>query len=191
LAPLTDINPQAGTGTVEIARRFVGDYDLRAVDECPGDCGALQLATAKLVRQEIFSALDADTVQHLAGKLQSAGRRHSFIDQRQGDIFEDVQTGQEIEGLEDETDGITADLSRLVWAKARNGLVVEHVLAVARAVQKTDHVHKCALAAAARPHHGYELTFFDGEADFVKRKGSSVAEAVQLADVFQFYQCHS
>ena len=80
-----------------------------------------------------------------------------MIEQRQLDILQHSQLVDQVEALEDEADGVLAQLGQPGFGIAGDILAVEPVFAGRRAVEHADNVEEGGLAAAGRPHHGHEL----------------------------------
>lgn len=108
-------------GGVEVARRFVGEGHLRTCDQSPRDCHALPLATGHLagsVRQAIG---DAHRLHHVVEpRLVGFAAREV---ERQADVLRCGEGRDEVEGLEDEADPVTAQPGEGVVAERAEFLV--------------------------------------------------------------------
>ena len=69
-------------------------------------------------------------------------RRHAGVDQRQFDVVQRGGTGQQIEGLEHETDLLVAHRRELVVVEVGNLGVVETVGTEGRRIETAEQVHE-------------------------------------------------
>ncbi len=58
-----DVDNNAGVAAVEVAGGLVGEEQLWAVDQCPGNGGALHLAAAELMRKMLTPLRHTDVFQ--------------------------------------------------------------------------------------------------------------------------------
>ena len=98
----------AGVG-VEVARRFVGEDDARAVDQRPGDGDALLLAAGELHGPMALAVLQIDHLERFHGAFAPFAARDAGVDHGQLDVLQDVELRQQVEELEDEPDLAVAD----------------------------------------------------------------------------------
>ena len=93
-------------GGVEVAGRLVGQDQLGTRHHGAGDGDALLLAAGQLLRHVPGAMGDLDPLQCLAGALLAFARRNILVvEQRQLDIFGDIQFVDQVEALEHEPDG--------------------------------------------------------------------------------------
>jgi len=141
-----ELHDVAGGLAVEIAGRFVGEDDARFVDEGPGDGHPLPLATGKLVGPVMSPVPHADLVEDLEDPVSRARLRISGISQGKQGIAADAEAGQEIEGLEDESDLVRTNHRSPVGADFPNFKLVENDGAVGRRIEKAEQMHESRLA---------------------------------------------
>src|SRR5512139_4227941 len=91
------------------------------------------------------------------------------IHQRQRDVIERSELGQQVEALEHEADLAVAQGSQLIRRQSADILPVETVTAAAGAIEAAEQIHEGALARARRPHDGDEFALGDAKADPAKR----------------------
>src|SRR5258708_35070181 len=84
--------------------------------------------------------------------LTLAAREILVVEQRQFDILGDVQLVDQIEALEDEADGVLAQLGELCLRTACDVLIAEPIFAAGRTIEHADDVENSGVAAARWPH---------------------------------------
>lgn len=67
---------------------------------------------------------------------------------------------------------------------------VKQVIAMRGAVKQADDIHEGGLTTTTRAHNSHELIFINSQRNLVESQSGGIAEAVQLADVFEFYERH-
>src|SRR6202022_2268127 len=93
-----------GGRRVEVPGRLIGEKDPRIVDERPRDRDPLLLAAGKLIGELVLFALQADDAEHLFD-LRLEVPQGAFGDaQREGDILENREVGEQLEILKDHAD---------------------------------------------------------------------------------------
>ena len=111
---------RAGVG-VEVAGGLVGEHDFGIGGEGARDGDALLFAAGQLARRVPGARGEADAVEPVGGAFARVGAAGQF--QRQQDVFQRGQRGQQLERLEHEADA--------AGAQARAGILVELVEALA------------------------------------------------------------
>ena len=88
---------------IEIAGRFVREYEAGAIDQCSRDRDALLLAAGQLRREMTFAIAEADCGEQLPGAsdLVEIG---AVRNQRCKHVVERRERGQQVESLKDEAD---------------------------------------------------------------------------------------
>src|SRR5262245_7015975 len=79
------------------------------------------------------------------------------VAQRHIEVVEDVELGDEVEALKDETDVLVAQARLLVVAQAAHVDIVEKIVAAVERVEQPCDVEKRGLAGAGGAHDGDEL----------------------------------
>ena len=89
---------------VKIARRFVGQDQLRVRDHRPGDTDQLLLAAGKLTRIQILFADNVETIQRVADNRIAPSLVHVPIGERDVQVLVDRQIVEQVIILENEAD---------------------------------------------------------------------------------------
>ena len=116
---------------IEIARRLVGQHELRFVDERAGDRDALLLAAGQFFRKRVLPMLEPDPLQRLERLALLQDRRHPEHAHDERDVLKDRHPRDEAEVLKDEPDGATV---RLHLRRPKRGEIASghHQIAFAR-----------------------------------------------------------
>ena len=155
---------------VEVAGRLVGEDDLRAAGEGPGDGDALLLATGELARPVREAVAETDGVDDLVEPRRvglAAGERH-----RERDVLDRGERRHQVEGLEDEADPVAAQLGELRSSS------------VPRSVSPMKHVARGEVVEPGDACISVDLPEPDGPMMAVKRPvAKSTVDAVEGADL--------
>ena len=114
--------------------------------------------------------------------------RHPAVRERKLHIFVDREVAYQIEGLEDESDGLVADLRPLRSREAGYGLAVEQIVAHRWRVQQPEDREQRGLTATRRPGDRHELTRFDLQVDVGQGVGFHFFGVKNLTEAFQVDQ---
>ena len=101
---LQDLEHVLGALGIEVADRLVRENDVGIVDERTGDGDALLLSAGELVGELVRLLDDAEPSQERDTVLAAFLGGFASEDLGQADVVEDVERGDEIEGLEDHAD---------------------------------------------------------------------------------------
>ena len=175
---------------VEVAGRLVGEDQARRDGERPGDGDALLLAARQLRGQMVQARRQPHAADVLLDPPLALGRREAAIAQRDVDVVEDVEVGDQVEALEDEADLLVADARLLAVREPRDVDAVELVGSGGEGVEQAGDVQERGLARARRAAHGDELALFDGERDVMQGPGLDQVGAVALGDVGHLQRRH-
>ena len=129
-------------GRVQVAGGLVGKDQRRLVDQRPGYGHALPLPARELGRLVLHPVGQTHRLQGLCRDLPAFRHRDSLVDQRQLDVVKDVGAGDQVEGLEHETDLLVADLGQLILLHRADVLALEEIAAGGRRVETADDVHE-------------------------------------------------
>src|ERR1700692_2911816 len=88
-------------GRIEVAGGFVAEQNGRAKYESAGNRHALALASGKFVGPMVRPDLEPHALQHHRCALIRFAPPQALQTERQGDIFERGERGEEVESLED------------------------------------------------------------------------------------------
>ena len=142
---MEDVEDELLVGLVEIPGGFVGQDDLRMVDEGAGDAHALLLTAGQLRGQVVGSVPQTHVLQGLHGLLLV---RHRMVVLRHHDILDGCQMRDKVELLEDQADDILADVGELGRVEAPELAPVKGDGALGGRVHAADDVHQRRLARA-------------------------------------------
>jgi hypothetical protein len=115
-------NRPAGLG-VEVACRLVGEENLRPMNECAREGNALLLATGELQWIVVEAVGEADVTEDSRGVLPAAVFAAEF--QRHEYILDGGERGNELEILEDESDGAIAQGCARIFIERAEFLAIE------------------------------------------------------------------
>src|SRR5690606_35522625 len=155
--------------------------------ERPGDADTLALTTGELVGTAVGLVLHADLGEQalrVARVLEPTER------QRQLDLVAAGQGGDEVAGLEDETDPLTADPGELPWRGSREVDVTQADAARGGRREGASHGEQARLAGSRRSDDGDDLARLDLQGDLVEGDHGVVAVSVQQGDVGQGQGAH-
>ena len=170
---------------VEGARGFVGQQDLRVIDEGARDGDALHLAARHLRGLLVDVVLQADAFKSVEGALAALGAGDAREGQCQLDVRENALVGDQVVGLEDESDAVVAvgvPVARLVVFR-RNA--IDDEVAALEAVEAADDVEHRRLAGAGLAQHGHKLVVAERHGDLVERHLHEVGGLVGLDDLLE------
>lgn len=154
-----------GRHRIEVPGRFVGEDELRRVDEAAGNAGPLLLSAGKLCRTVIEALPQADQFGQFAHAAVVFGGDVAPIGERRGDILEDRQLGDQIVCLEDEADPFGPNRRQGIVVQFRDVVGADPVFPVGRLVQAAEQVQERTLAGTGRSHDGDVVTLGNFEID--------------------------
>src|ERR1039457_2989744 len=160
-------------GGIEVAGGFVGQQNGRVVDERAGDRDALALAAGKLVRLVVHAGFQVYLAHGNFGALQALGAGHSGVDQGKFHVVQGGGAGQQVEGLEDETDLTVADARQLVVGHLADQVAVDVVQALGGGIEAADQVHEGGFTGTGRSHDGDVFAALDFDIEI--KRGEYVA----------------
>ena len=128
---------------------------------------------------------DADAVHRGIDALALFLRRHVAIGEAKRDVLADRQLVDQVEALEHEAEAVAAQLRELRLGLLRHVVVLEHVAAARRPVDRAEDVEQGRFAAAGRAHDGDEFARIDREIDVGQRRGFYFVGTEQAADAVE------
>ncbi len=170
---------------VERPGRLVGEQELGARDQRPGDGDTLLLAAGELRRQVLGAIGEADLLEVDRGALVALPARDALVVERQRDVLGRGLERDQVERLEDEADVLAAVLRRPGLGEAAHGDAVEGVLAVVETVEEAENVHQGRLARPGGAHHGDQLARPDVEVEPLEDVEPVAAHGVALVQISQ------
>ena len=168
---------------VEIARRLIGHQQLGIAGEGARDCDALLLATRKLPRVMRRALRQAHPFEPRFGAWFRVGRAGEL--ERKHHILERGERGQQLEGLEHETEQPLAQGRARVLVHGRQRQAVDVDFAGGRAIEPRQKPEKGRLAGARRTDDGDAGTGLDGERNAVEDGQWIVAAPDDLGQRFR------
>ena len=160
---------RVGVGRVEVAGRLVAQQQAVVGHQRAGDGHALLLATGQLGGPEAGAVLHAHALERRHRALGAALARRAAVDLGQHHVVEHGAVGQQVEGLEDEPDGLRAQHGALVVVELAHVDAVDEVGARRLAVEAAEDVQQGRLARARHPDDGQRLAVPDGQVDVAQR----------------------
>src|SRR5215217_2242782 len=112
------------------------------IHERAGDRDALSLTARELVGLVSHTLSQVHGVERFLRHFMSLRRTNTTVNQRQLDIVQRSRAREQIERLENETDFLIANTSKLVVVHLRDVLAVEPVFTLARSIETADQVHQ-------------------------------------------------
>ncbi len=182
-------NALPGDG-IEITGRFVGEDELGIIYQGPSDGDALTLSAGELKGAVVHAFLQAHPEDGCFGALTAFFGGKARINHRELYVFENVEAGQKIEGLEDESDAFVAHFGEFIAAGFAQINAVNCDGAGAGCVQSTQQMHERGFAASAGSDDGGKLTGFEFEIHAVEGKNLLFADDITPTHIVKFDQCH-
>jgi hypothetical protein len=174
------VHHAAGHLAVEVAGGLVGEQQARLAGQRPGDGHPLLLATRQLGRVMARPRRQADPGQRFGSTAPAFGRRQAAIAQRHLDVVDDVEVGDQVEGLEDEADLLVAQARALVVAQAAHVHAVKPILATGEGFEQAGDREEGGLARAGWAGDGDKLARLDLQIELAQRIGLDHLGAVDL-----------
>src|SRR5215510_11960331 len=116
----------------------------------------------------IFAIFQPDLVEECLRSLLRFCLGTPVEDERQGNVLQCAQGGQQVEELKDEADPGTTEESDLVIRHLPNEALINQYLTAGGTIQTTDEMEQRAFSGAARPHDDSKLSFGDIQGDAVE-----------------------
>ncbi|MBA7647584.1 hypothetical protein ES703_55357 [subsurface metagenome] len=168
---------------VQVGGRFVGDNELRFLDDSPGDGHPLALAAAQLRRPGFHLIHEIHPFQGLIHRLLSLSGGHPCKQQRELHVLENVVHRQQVEGLENEPDPQPTEVRQLPVVLPAQGHVQHRDRALRRGIQPADNIEQGGLAGAGGPHQSGEFAHRHVHGDVSQGGKVTAAHRVALHQV--------
>ena len=173
---------------VQSAGGLVGEDDRRVAHQSTGNGHTLLLAAGELVGQVFELIPQTHLFQHFLRHPVAFGAGDIRVNQRHLHVLHQVEAGQKVILLEDETQHLVAHICQLVSVHLAHVPAVEPVGAVGGDVQTADDVHAGGLARTGLAHDGHELPLLDLHRDVVGGLYQRIAHLIILAHLLKFDQ---
>ncbi len=182
-----DAEEFAGQLAVEVGGRFIGDEDFRIIDQRAADGDTLLFAAgepfhfrgaalAQIYIGEQGFGLFEQCLARLAGRVG-----------RQDDVLDGGEAANQVELLEDEAEGLAANLGEETFRQAGNVRALEPHAPFGRAGEAAEDGQQCGLARARRAAQGRDLPFGNRQVDAIERPVFVVLALIEgLADLAEF-----
>ena len=150
---------------VEVAGRFVRQHDGWFRHQSTCDCDSLLLASRQFARTVGDSIAESDLIQGFERTLSSDRSWYSLVEERDADVFHDVQFADQIEGLEDEADLSTSDRTEFLVRKCGDIDAFQQVGPAGGRVQASQQIHQGRFSGTGGAHDGHVLALGNIEID--------------------------
>ena len=164
---------------IQIAGRFVGQQDGRAIHDGAGDAQALLFAAGQRDRAGLLALEQADLVECGAHPLVAFAVIETADLQRQHDVVEHVAVEQQLVILEDDAK-VAAQIRQRAFLEHPDVLIVDDDAAEVGTLDRCDEFEQCALAGSGVPGDEHHLAIGDIERDVLQRL---IAAGVAFVDL--------
>jgi hypothetical protein len=130
---------------IQVAGRFVGQDDLRAVNERPGECNALLLAARQLTRQRAQSIAQSKSPHQVRRRFVRSPFVPAAKQVGQRSILQNIQMWDQVKRLENESDQTSAQARGSIGFQLINP---DHLIAITKldrprvgAIESRNEVH--------------------------------------------------
>lgn len=174
----------------QIAGGFVRENYFGAVGQGAGDGHALLLPAGQFVGFVSHAVRQPHLRQQVPGPFVPVGDRR--INHGKQDVVQGAGTGQEIEHLENESNGFGTERRAFVIRESRHVPSGQTVRTGGRSIQNPHDLHERRFARPRRTHDGHKLAFFDRQVNALQdfqiflRPGQTIG----ARDAFQFNDGH-
>jgi|GEM_PF-2282218 len=165
---------------IEVAGGLVSQQQARAAGQRTRDGHALLLAAGEFGRVVLEARRQTHALQRRQRALAALAAGHVAVVQRHLDVVQHVEVGDQVEGLEHETDLLVAQARALVVVHAVHVDAIEQVFAAGEILQQPGDGQERGLARARRPGDGDELALVDLEREAAQGVGLDGFGAIHL-----------
>src|SRR5262245_8096502 len=131
----------------------------------------------------IFAIFQPDPVEECLRFLLRLCLGTPVENERQGNVLQRAQSGQQVEELKDEADPGTPEERDLVIGHLPNEALIHQKLTAGGTIQTTDEMEQRAFSGAARPHDDGKLALGDIQRDAVESDDFVVTLPVNFSNV--------
>ena len=152
-----------GARAIQRARGFIGEQDLRPVNQCAGNGSALAFTAGQLSRTMIEPVTEPDGLQQLRCTLFQGVATKIFPDYRWDEhIFQNCALRQKMVKLKDEANGCIPKVRQLLRGKLRQVLTRDDHFTRIGLVKGAENVQEGAFSTPARADDGDGLALANG-----------------------------
>lgn len=174
------------TGTaVEVAGRFIRKYQLGMGGNGTGDGHSLLLSAGQFKRFVHHPLRQADHREGFLCQTAAFPPWQSPIDERQFDVFESIEGGEQVETLEDEADDMVPPVRELVFFHRADGCSIQMVFTCGGLVQTAENVHQGRLSGTRLSRDGDKFPFLYRETDMIESGHHAALGRIAFDDVGQ------
>jgi len=159
------IHDGPGSFGIHVAGGFIGEYDGRAMDQGPGNSHALLLTYTKLGRQMLHAIAEFQPFKHLTNLPLSLGPGQRGVDEGRLHVLARSPRGDEVETLEDETDGLPSQNCELSGAEVFEGSSGDLHVTGRGAIQASQNLQESGFTRAAAASNHHSLTSLNVQVD--------------------------
>src|SRR6516165_947100 len=168
---------------IEVAGRLVREQECRVPGDGARDGDALLLPAGELRGHVPGARGEPDQLERAADALAPVGAAQAAVAQRHLHVVIDVEVGDEVEALEDETDALIAQLRTLVVGERPHVPALEQVAAGVKLLEQPRYVEEGGLARSRGPGDRHELPRRHLEREPAQRVRLDEVGTVDLADI--------
>ena len=145
------VEDDASGGGVEVASGFVGEDEVGAVDDGAGERDALLLAAGEFIRVAVGLVGNAQCARSRSISGATLAGEGAVEHERDRDIIEDAQAGEEVERLKDEAEAAAAEEGEIAIGHAGKIAAADGDRAGGGAINGAEQIEERAFARAAGP----------------------------------------
>jgi hypothetical protein len=154
---------------VEVTRGLIGKNDGRGTCQCTSDCHPLPLTSREFIRKVSDAMGELHRVQQLGCTLVDFRARKPLQVKRKGYIFQTGEGRQKIKELENKSNLLAAQASKVVIREPSHAFPIDADLAGCGPIQPTDQIEHRRFPGPGRPNDGNHFTALDLEIHLVER----------------------
>ncbi len=174
-----------GCLTIESAGGFIGEKNIRLIDQSSCDGDSLALSAGELVWHLLIETFQPDLVEGFSGSFGSFFFSDTGDGQGQFDILLDILMGNEVIGLEDEADSVVSIDIPVMVDEVLGGSSFDDEIAGCIVVKSTEDVQQSSLSASGRTENRNEFILSEIEADSLECVDRTVFHQIVFFDAFE------
>src|SRR5258706_73795 len=186
--PMNQLHDFVGALAVEVAGGLVAKEKGRVSDDGARDGDALRLSAGELARIMVHAFRQADDAKRGFDVLAAFGFGELGEQQRQLDVLECGEHGNEVVHLEDETDVARAPLRELIGGHVRDFVARHGDASVRGDVEAAEQIQQRRLTGAAGAHKADEIAFIYVEIQALQNLNFLAAAAIRLVQAADLNQ---
>ena len=152
-------------GRIEIAGGFIRQKNAGFVNQCAGHRHPLHFASGKLVGHVIKSFFQANFSEDRFGFDIPFRPGFSAEEDREQDVFQNVESGEKVKKLENKADSSAAETGQVAIIHEAQLMAAEMYFTLIKSIQTAEAMQQGAFTAAAGAHDGSARTGFNVKGD--------------------------